>query len=221
VSQVSNSAAHKTAEALATFWRVEGSLLHFSAVRSVAFFTWNAQTFAERWVRRGGVAFLAVLFPLLYALNRIFATRVLYALLRGVSRDRLDLLGEEYFHYILKPKLKRAGVEKLREQQAAGRSFVLVSHGVAATPPGACLTRSSGRVVVWPGFWGAAPMGPYRCVSCPSTWAWATAVRSYSEPFSALSVPPPRGTAPWCSFSPTGARGSCRYERRWQGNTSC
>jgi hypothetical protein len=130
VSQVSNSAAHKTAEALATFWRVEGSLLHFSAVRSVAFFTWNAQTFAERWVRRGGVAFLAVLFPLLYALNRIFATRVLYALLRGVSRDRLDLLGEEYFHYILKPKLKRAGVEKLREQQAAGRSFVLVSHGL-------------------------------------------------------------------------------------------
>lgn len=133
MSQVSHSAAHKTAEAPeapATFWRVEGSLLHFSAVRSVAFFTWNAQTFSERWLRRGGLAFLAVLFPLLYALHRIFATRVLYAFLRGVSRDRLDLLGEEYFHYVLKPRLKRAGVEKLKEVQAAGHALVLVSHGL-------------------------------------------------------------------------------------------
>ena len=133
MSQVANSPAHKAADAPevhATFWRVEGSLLHFSAVRSVAFFTWNAQSFAERWVRRGGLAFLAVLFPLLYALNRIFATRVLYAFLRGVSRDRLDLLGEEYFHYVLKPRLKRAGVEKLKELQAAGHSMVLVSHGL-------------------------------------------------------------------------------------------
>ena len=44
------------------------------------------------------------------ARHRVFATRVLHALLRGVSRDRLDLLGEEYFHYLLKPQLKPRGV---------------------------------------------------------------------------------------------------------------
>jgi long-chain acyl-CoA synthetase len=134
VSLVSNNQAQETAGApLAppeTFWRVEGSLLHFSAVRLVAFFTWNAQSFAERWVRRGGLAFLAVLFPLLYSLHRVFAARVLYAFLRGVSRDRLDLLGEEYFHYHLKPRLKRAGVEKLKGSQASGHSMVLVSHAL-------------------------------------------------------------------------------------------
>jgi len=27
------------------FWRAEGSLLELTAVRTVAFFTWNAQTF--------------------------------------------------------------------------------------------------------------------------------------------------------------------------------
>ena len=91
------------------YWRVEGSLLNLTAVRPVGFFTWNAQTFCERWARRGGMVFLALVRPFLYCTNRVFATRVLHALLRGVSRDRLDLLGEEYFEYVLKPQLKRAG----------------------------------------------------------------------------------------------------------------
>jgi long-chain acyl-CoA synthetase len=113
-----------------SFWRVEGSLLNFSAVRTVAFFTWNAHSFAERWARRGGLTFLAIAFPFLYAIHRVFATRVLYSLLRGVSRDRLDLLGEEYFHYVIKPRLKRKGAEKLSELLAADKSVVLVSHGL-------------------------------------------------------------------------------------------
>ena len=114
----------------ATFWRVEGSLLNLGAVRPVAFFTWNAQSFSERWMRRGGVALLAMIRPLLYAFDRIFATRALHTLLRGVSRDRLDLLGEEYFNYVLKPKLKPNGVANLKEAQARGARVVLVSQGL-------------------------------------------------------------------------------------------
>jgi alcohol-forming fatty acyl-CoA reductase len=114
----------------ATFWRVEGSLLNLGAVRPVAFFTWNAQSFSERWLRRGGVALLALIRPLLFAFDRIFATRVLHTLLRGVSCDRLDLLGEEYFNYILRPKLKPNGVAKLKEAMARGARIVLVSQGL-------------------------------------------------------------------------------------------
>jgi len=114
----------------ATFWRVEGSLLNLGAVHPVAFFTWNAQSFSERWMRRGGVALLAMFRPLLYAFDRIFATRALHTLLRGVSRDRLDLLGEEYFNYVLMPKLKPNGVVKLKEAQARGARIVLVSQGL-------------------------------------------------------------------------------------------
>ena len=73
---------------------------------------------------------MALIRPFLYALDRIFATRVLHALLRGVSRDRLDLLGEEYFNYELKPKLKPQGVAKLQEALAAGEEVVLVSQGL-------------------------------------------------------------------------------------------
>jgi len=117
-------------KAPATFWRVEGSLLNLSAVRPVAFFTWNAQRFSERWIRRGGLGLLALVRPLLYASNRVFATRVLHTLLRDISRDRLDLLGEEYFQYRLKPWLKPAGVQKLKEWMASNGQVVLVSQGL-------------------------------------------------------------------------------------------
>lgn len=112
------------------FWRVEGSLLDLTAVRPVAFFTWNAQTFFERWTRRGLMALMAVTRPFLYAADRVFATRVMHAVLRGESRDRLDLLGEEFFHYHLKPRLKRRGVERLHEVIASRADVVLVSQGL-------------------------------------------------------------------------------------------
>ena len=109
---------------------MEGSLLELTTVRPIAFFTWNLQTFTERWVRRGRVLLMAVLRPFLYALNRTFATRVVSSVLRGVSRDRLDLLGEEYFQYKLKPQLKPEGVRLLKEKIASGANVVLVSQGL-------------------------------------------------------------------------------------------
>ena len=111
---------------------MEGSLADLGAVRPVAYFTWNSHTFAGRWARRGGMLLLALVRPFLYASHRVFATRVLHTLLSGVTRDRLDLLGEEYFEYILKKQLKPDGVERLRECVAAkgAGNVVLVSQGL-------------------------------------------------------------------------------------------
>ena len=115
-----------------TFWRVEGSLVALGAVRPVAYFTWNSHTFAGRWARRGGTLALALVRPFLYASNRVFATRVLHTLLAGVTRDRLDSLGEEYFEYILKKQLKPDGVERLRAclAEQGPENVVLVSQGL-------------------------------------------------------------------------------------------
>lgn len=115
-----------------TFWRVEGSLAALGAVRPVAYFTWNSHTFIGRWARRGGMLSLALVRPFLYASNRVFATRVLHTLLSGVTRDRLDSLGEEYFEYILKKQLKRDGVERLRRclTENGETNLVLVSQGL-------------------------------------------------------------------------------------------
>jgi len=112
------------------FWRVEGSLLNLTAVRPVGFFTWNAQSFLGRWMRRGTMGALALARWGLFASNRVFATRVLHTVLRGESRDRLDLLGDEFFEYFLRPRLKQPGVDKLKEVRAAGGDVVLVSQGL-------------------------------------------------------------------------------------------
>jgi len=112
------------------YWRVEGSLLELTAVRPVAFFAWNAQTFSQRWLRRSYILLTAALRPVLYSIDRAFATRVVYSALRGTSRDRLDLLGEEYFDYKLKPYLKVEGVRQLQELVASGARVALVSQGL-------------------------------------------------------------------------------------------
>src|SRR6267154_2671121 len=109
-----------------TYWRVEGSLLEVGAMRAVGFFTWNSQSFSERWARRLGMAGMAASRPFAYAASRTFATRFLHTLLRGVSQDRLDLLGEEYFHYVLKPALRSEATEKLLEAVRKGDQIVLV-----------------------------------------------------------------------------------------------
>lgn len=109
-----------------TYWRVEGSLLELGAMRPVGFFTWNSRSFAERWARRAGMAGMVLARPFAYAASRMFATRFLHSLLRGVSRDRLNLLGEEYFHYVLKPQLRREAVGRLVAAFRDGERVVLV-----------------------------------------------------------------------------------------------
>jgi long-chain acyl-CoA synthetase len=109
---------------------VEGSLLELTTVRPIAFFTWNSQTFIARAARRSLVLLMALLRPFLYAANRVAATRIVHAVLRGVTRDRLDLLGEEEFEYKLKPLLEEEGVRHLKALQATGVDVVLVSQGL-------------------------------------------------------------------------------------------
>ena len=99
-------------------------------MRPIAFFAWNGQTFIERWMRRGLVLVMALLRPFLYALNRVFATRVVHTVLRGISRDRLDLLGDEYFQYKLKPYIKPDGAQELKALVGSGANVVLVSQGL-------------------------------------------------------------------------------------------
>jgi long-chain acyl-CoA synthetase len=112
------------------YWRAEGSLLELTTVRSIAFFAGNAQTFTERSLRRAAVLLMALLRPFLYLLNRTFATRLVHSILRGISQDRLDLLGEEYFQYKLKPHLKPEGVRRLKDVTDSGAEVVLVSQGL-------------------------------------------------------------------------------------------
>src|SRR5260370_3960623 len=110
-----------------TYWRVEGLLVAISVLGSVGFFNRNSQSFLERWVRRSGTLAMGLLRPLAYLASRTFATRLLHSVLSGITRDRLDLLGEEYFQYELKPKMRREAVDKLVEAVRNGDRVIFVS----------------------------------------------------------------------------------------------
>lgn len=129
MSQVNGNAANHR-PTTPVYWRVEGSLLELTTVRPIAFFSWNSQTFGSRFLRRSLVLSMALLRPFLYAANRKAATRFVHAVLRGITRDRLDLLGEEEFKYKLKPLLKPEGVRQLQALLATGADVVLVSQGL-------------------------------------------------------------------------------------------
>jgi long-chain acyl-CoA synthetase len=129
LSQINENSANSR-PASPVYWRVEGSLLELTTVRPIAFFSWNGQTYISRAIRRSLVLSMALLRPFLYAANRKAATRIVHMVLRGISRDRLDLLGEEEFEYKLKPLLKYEGVRQLQALLAMGADVVLVSQGL-------------------------------------------------------------------------------------------
>ena len=110
------------------FFHIEESLLSIRWRRLVAYYAWNAQAFSERIYRLVAVGVLWLLRPCVALANRTLATRLLYLPLRGMSRDRLDLLGEEYFDYVLRPRLCPDGVERIQQLLKTGRQLVLVSH---------------------------------------------------------------------------------------------
>src|SRR5260221_12031109 len=83
----------------ATYWRVEGSLLEVGAMRLVGFFTWNAQSFSERWARRFGMAAMGLSRPLAHVASRDVASPLILNLLRGVHQERLVLLGDHVFQF--------------------------------------------------------------------------------------------------------------------------
>lgn len=112
------------------FWRVEGNLLNLGALRPLAFFARNAQGLSEGWTRLAGLTLLAPVSLIVSLIHPVFAIRLLHTILRGMSRDRLDLLGEEYFHYVLQQWLEPKAVEKLKQCLAEQRPVVLLSQSL-------------------------------------------------------------------------------------------
>lgn len=112
-----------------TIWRVEDSLVDLGAVRPLGFFARNAHRYSERWKRVAALTGLSGLRVLLYATSPVLSSRVLHLALRGMSRDRLDILGEEYFETFLRPRLKKSGVERLQRVLDEEGSAVLISQG--------------------------------------------------------------------------------------------
>ncbi len=111
------------------FWRVEGGLVDRGAIREIVFLAVNCQTFFGRWTRFLGLALLAPVSILVSLIHQGYSQRILHVVLRGISRDRLDVLGEEYFEYVLRPRMRAEGITKLKSKLIENENLVLVSSG--------------------------------------------------------------------------------------------
>ncbi|GJM24355.1 MAG: hypothetical protein DHS20C16_07700 [Phycisphaerae bacterium] len=112
-----------------TFWRVEGGIVDRGVIREIIFLAVNCQTFFGRWTRFLALAFLAPISIIVSLFHQGYSQRILHIVLRGISRDRLDVLGEEYFEYVLRPRMRAEGVVKLKSKLIENENLVLVSSG--------------------------------------------------------------------------------------------
>jgi phosphoserine phosphatase len=111
----------------AAFYRVEGAIVARPAIAAAAYLVGNAQHVGDRLLRLGGVA---AAFPLSLGGDRTLAARVAWMGLRGMSEDRLVVLGEEYGERHLVPHVKDVARQLLAESRARKHRIVLVSESL-------------------------------------------------------------------------------------------
>ncbi len=113
----------------AAFFRVEGTLIERSTLAAAAWLASNAQGLGERVARLGNVA-LAAPFSMLGLQSGASGTRLTWMGVRGMSEDRLTLLGEEYFEKYLKDDVLDVGKELVKQARKQNRRIVLISDNI-------------------------------------------------------------------------------------------
>lgn len=109
----------------AAFFRFEGVLVSRPAPLAAAWLAANAQHLGQRAVRLGAVALSA---PFALGLgDAAVGQRVAWSALRGMSHDRIAVLGEEYAQTQLMDQLRPVGVDLLERARRGGYRIVIVS----------------------------------------------------------------------------------------------
>lgn len=111
----------------AAFFRVEGTLVRRPSMAAAAYFTVNSRDVGRRVTALGGVA-LATGLKLTGQLgDQHVVQRMAWMGLRGMSDDRLAVLGHDYYESYIEPNLSAVGLELLREARSQGHRVVLLS----------------------------------------------------------------------------------------------
>lgn len=111
----------------AAFFRVEGALTRPALLPAPAFFTLNGQQLAPRLTRFGGAALATGLKLAGPFKDQQVVHRLAWMGLRGMSDDRLAVLGAEYYAEHVLPHLKPVGLELLEDARRQGYRVVLLS----------------------------------------------------------------------------------------------
>ena len=112
----------------AAFFRLEGTLTDRSTTSVAAWMAAHAQEFSDRLSRLGAVALSTPFRRVLRDAET--ATRLSWSGVRGLSADRLHLLGEEHFELFYRGKFSDTGRDFLQTAKREGLTPVLISDSI-------------------------------------------------------------------------------------------
>mgnify|MGYP003652420337 CR=1 FL=1 len=114
----------------AAFVRVEGVLLPAHTLRCALYLGATTPGIPERLARWGGWLASAPLAAGFALADRRRLRRLAGYHLRGLTRDRIEALGSEYFERFLASELRAGGLELLERARDQGKTIVLCSRGL-------------------------------------------------------------------------------------------
>jgi alcohol-forming fatty acyl-CoA reductase len=111
----------------AAFYDLDGTLVDLNLVHAALFVLANLGEWSGRISYLAGMAARAPRLYLAERLDRYLLNVVLFEVFKGVSRDRLEVLGEEYCERVLTGHLYPHAVEMVEANRTAGIEPVLVT----------------------------------------------------------------------------------------------
>ena len=115
----------------AAFFRVEGCLVRKPNIPAAAWLTLNGAEVTRRFTRLGSVALAGGLKLMGSFHDQHLVQRATWMGLRGMTEDRLAILGEEYFETQLRPRLLDVGLELVDQARRNGFMVVLLSDNIS------------------------------------------------------------------------------------------
>lgn len=116
--------------AAAAFYDVDGTLIGTNVVHAYAFYARNVPTFAGKLGRSARLMASLPFYAVADKLGRKFFNDIFYANYRGISEDRMWVLGEELFEKVIRKRIFGDMVALLKRSRDEGYRQVLITGAI-------------------------------------------------------------------------------------------
>ena len=114
----------------AAFYDVDGTLISTNVLHAYAFYARNVPTFAGKVGRNAKLVASLPFYAVADKLGRKFFNDIFYANYRGISEDRLWVLGEELFDKVVRKRVFADMANLIRRSRAEGYQQVLITGAI-------------------------------------------------------------------------------------------
>ena len=114
----------------AAFYDVDGTLVDANVIHSYAYFARNAANMAEKFSRPARLIAALPAYAIADRLGRKFFNDLFYKNYKGLTEDRLWLVGEEVFERVLKKRIYKDMLELMRRSRDEGYAQVLITGSI-------------------------------------------------------------------------------------------